>query len=218
VPNLPSNSGLALTLGSGKIQIGENFGTGTVFSSVDWGTGITSIGRKAFYNVAAGSWAPLFPATITQFDAQAFEGTGIKTIRFGTATTHPSNLTIATTAFDPSITSVQYCGSTGTVLSNYINSRFTSKTIWCAEVVPNAPTGLTAVAAASGQIVLNWSKGASLNEAPTDGFEIRYSSDGGSTWSALIQAAATATSITVPNLSNGVALRFPNKSKKSLWK
>ena len=208
----PISPGIALTLGSGKIQIGENFGTGTVFSSVDWGTGITSIGRRAFYNVAAGSWAPLFPRTITQFDAQAFEGTGIKTIRFGTATTH-SVTSINTTAFDTSITSVQYCGSTGTLLSNYINSRFTSKTIWCAEVVPNAPTGMTAVPGGSGQIVLNWSKGASLNEAPTDGFEIRYSSNGGSTWSELIQAAATATSAIVPNLSNGTAYVFQIRAK-----
>jgi uncharacterized repeat protein (TIGR02543 family) len=208
----PISPGIALTLGSGKIQIGENFGTGTVFSSVDWGTGITSVGRRAFYNVAAGSWAPLFPRTITQFDAQAFEGTGIKTVRFGTATTH-SVTSINTTAFDPSINSIQYCGSTGTVLSNYINSRFTSKTIWCAEVVPNAPTGLTAAAGGSGQMVLNWSKGASLNEAPTDGFEIRYSSNGGSTWSELIQAAATATSAIVPNLSNGTAYVFQIRAK-----
>jgi uncharacterized repeat protein (TIGR02543 family) len=208
----PISPGIALTLGSGKIQIGENFGTGTVFSSVDWGTGITSIGRRAFYNVAAGSWAPLFPRTITQFDAQAFEGTGIKTIRFGTATTH-SVTSINTTAFDTSINSVQYCGSTGTLLSNYINSRFTSKTIWCAEVVPNAPTGITAVPGGSGQLVLNWSKGASLNEAPTDGFEIRYSSNGGSTWSELIQVAATATSATVPNLSNGTAYVFQIRAK-----
>jgi uncharacterized repeat protein (TIGR02543 family) len=208
----PISPGIALTLGSGKIQIGENFGTGTVFSSVDWGTGITSVGRRAFYNVAAGSWAPLFPRTITQFDAQAFEGTGIKTIRFGTATTH-SVTSINTTAFDPSINSIQYCGSTGTVLSNYINSRFTSKTIWCAEVVPNAPTGVTAAAGGSGQMVLNWSKGASLNEAPTDGFEIRYSSNGGSTWSELIQAAATATSAIVPNLSNGTAYVFQIRAK-----
>jgi uncharacterized repeat protein (TIGR02543 family) len=213
----PSNPGIALTLGSGKIQIGENFGTGTVFSSVDWGTGITSIGRKAFYNVAAGSWAPLFPRTITQIDAQAFEGTGIKTIRFGTATTHSftSSNSIAPTAFDTSITSVQYCGSTGTYLSNYINSRFTSKTIWCVEDVPNAPINLTAVAGTSGQIVLNWGKGATRVgvEAPTDGFEIRYSSDGGSTWSALIQAAANATSITVSNLTNATNYVFQIRAK-----
>ena len=210
----PNNPGIALTLGSGKIQIGENFGTGTVFSSVDWGTGITSIGRRAFYNVAAGSWAPLFPRTITQFDAQAFEGTGIKTIRFGTATTH-SVTSINTTAFDTSITSVQYCGSTGTVLSNYINSRFTSKTIWCSEEVPNAPINLTATAGASGQVQLNWSKGATRAgiEAPTYGFDIRYSSDGGSTWSALISAVGSATSLIVPNLSNGTSYIFQIRAK-----
>jgi uncharacterized repeat protein (TIGR02543 family) len=210
--NNSNNSGLALTLGSGKVQIGENFGTGTVFTSVDWGTGLRGIGRRAFYNVAAGSWAPLFPATITSFDTQAFEGTGIKTIRFGSATTH-SVTSIATSAFDTSVTSVQYCGSTGTVISNYINSRFTTKTIWCAEVVPNVPTGLTAVPGGSGQIVLNWSKGASRNEAPTDGFEIRYSSNSGSTWSELIPAGATATSMTVPNLTNGTGYVFQIRAK-----
>jgi uncharacterized repeat protein (TIGR02543 family) len=209
----PNNPGIALTLGSGKIQIGQNFGTGTVFSSVDWGTGITSIGSRAFYNVAAGGWAPLFPRTITEFGAQAFEGTGIKTIRFGTATTQPTGFTIATSAFDTSINSVQYCGSTGTVLSNYINSRFTSKTIWCAEDVPNAPINLTATAGASGQVQLNWSKGAARNEAPTDGFDVRYSSDGGSTWSALIPAAGSATSLIVPNLSNGTSYTFQIRAK-----
>ena len=206
------NPGIALALGSGKIEIGEVFGTGTSFSSVDWGTGLKSIGRRAFYNVAAGSWAPLFPATITAFDAQAFEGTGIKTIRFGTATTHAVT-SIATSAFDPSITSVQYCGETGTLLSNYINSRFTSKTIWCAEVVPNSPVNLTAVAGTSGQVVLNWGKGAGRNEAPTDGFDIRYSSDGGTTWSSLVQASGSATSYTVQNLVNGTSYVFQIRAK-----
>jgi uncharacterized repeat protein (TIGR02543 family) len=210
-----NNSGLALTLGNGKIDIAELFGQDTVFASVDWGTGLKSIGRRAFYNVAAGSWAPLFPATITSFGVDAFFGTGIKTIRFGTATTQPTGFTIASTAFDPSITSVQYCGSTGTVLSNYINSRFTSKTIWCSEEVPNAPINLTAAAGASGQIVLNWAKGATRAtvEAPTDGFDIRYSSDGGSTWSAVVQAAGSATSLIVPNLSNGTSYTFEIRAK-----
>jgi uncharacterized repeat protein (TIGR02543 family) len=206
------NPGIALTLGSGKIEIGEVFGTGTSFSSVDWGTGLKSIGRRAFYNVAAGTWAPLFPATITAFDAQAFEGTGIKTIRFGSATTHAVT-SIATSAFDPSITSVQYCGQTGTLLSNYINSRFTSKTIWCAEVVPNSPVNVTAVAGTSGQVVLNWGKGAGRNEAPTDGFDIRYSSDGGTTWSSLVQASGSATSYTVQNLVNGTSYVFQIRAK-----
>ena len=209
------NSGLALTLGSGKIEIGQLFGQATVFASVDWGTGLKSIGDRAFYNVAAGSWAPLFPATITSFGVDAFFGTGIKTIRFGTATTQPTGFTIATSAFDPSITSVQYCGTTGTVLSNYINSRFTSKTIWCSEEVPNAPINLTAAAGASGQIVLNWAKGATRAtvEAPTDGFDIRYSSDGGSTWSAVVPAAGSATSLIVPNLSNGTSYTFQIRAK-----
>jgi uncharacterized repeat protein (TIGR02543 family) len=210
-----NNSGLALTLGNGKIDISELFGQDTVFASVDWGTGLKSIGRRAFYNVAAGSWAPLFPATITSFGIDAFFGTGIKTIRFGTATTQPTGFTIASTAFDPSITSVQYCGTTGTVLSNYINSRFTSKTIWCSEEVPNAPINLTAAAGASGQVVLNWAKGATRAtvEAPTDSFEVRYSSDGGSTWSAVVQAAGSATSLIVPNLSNGTSYTFQIRAK-----
>ena len=208
------NPAFTLTLGSGKIEIGETFGTATSFASVDWGTGLKSIGRRAFYNVSASGWAPLFPATITSFDAGAFEGTGIKTIRFGTATSH-SVTSIAQSAFDPSITSVQYCGTTGTILSNYINSRFTSKTIWCSEEVPNAPINLTAAAGASGQVQLNWGKGATraLVEAPTDGFEIRYSSDGGSTWSALVQAAGTATSLIVTNLSNGTSYIFQIRAK-----
>jgi uncharacterized repeat protein (TIGR02543 family) len=208
------NPAFNLTLGSGKIEIGETFGTATSFASVDWGTGLKSIGRRAFYNVSASGWAPLFPATITSFDAGAFEGTGIKTIRFGTATSH-SITSIAQSAFDPSITSVQYCGTTGTILSNYINSRFTSKTIWCSEEVPNAPINLTAAAGASGQVQLNWAKGATRAtvEAPTDGFEIRYSSDGGSTWSALVQAAGTATSLIVTNLSNGTSYIFQIRAK-----
>jgi uncharacterized repeat protein (TIGR02543 family) len=208
------NPAFTLTLGSGKIEIGETFGTATSFASVDWGTGLKSIGRRAFYNVSASGWAPLFPATITTFDAQAFEGTGIKTIRFGTATTHEVT-SIATSAFDQSITSVQYCGISGTILSNYINSRFTSKTIWCSEDVPNAPINLTATAGSSGQVQLSWSKGATRAgiEAPTDGFDIRYSADGGSTWSALLQAAGTATSLIVPNLSNGTSYIFQIRAK-----
>jgi hypothetical protein len=86
------NPSFTLTLGSGQIEIGETFGTATSFASVDWGTGLKRIGDRAFYNVSASSWAPLFPATITTFGNNAFFGTGIKTIRFGTATSHSVTL------------------------------------------------------------------------------------------------------------------------------
>jgi uncharacterized repeat protein (TIGR02543 family) len=208
------NNSLALTLGSGQIEIGQNFGVQTSFSSIDWGTGLKGIGDNAFRNISGGTWVPLFPSAITSFGSGAFQNAAFTSIRFGSATVSKVTF-ISETAFDTSITSIQYCGSSGTVLSNYINSRFTTKTIWCSEEVPNAPINLTAVAGTSGQVVLNWGKGATRAgvEAPTYRFEVRYSSDGGSTWSALIQAAATATSITVPNLVNGTSYKFQIRAK-----
>lgn len=66
---------------------------------------------------------------------------------------------------------------------------------------PGAPTGLTCSSAASTQSVLTWTAPASNGGATITGYEVQYSSDGGSTWST---ATSSATSpYTLTGLTNG---------------
>ena len=199
---------VALTLGSGKIEIGHNFGSNTTFSSIDFGTGIAAIGERAFYqNGIANGWVPVFPSTIKTIESGAFGNSpNLKTIRFGSSTS--SSITaISDTAFETSVTSVQYCAGTGTVLSSFLTRRLPNAVIWCATDTPNAPTNLGAVAD-SGQVSLSWSRGVLRNEAPTSDFLIQYSSNGGNTWTTFNHAVSTANSITVTGLSNGTDYLF----------
>ena len=199
---------VALTLGSGKIEMGHNFGSNTTFSSIDFGTGIAEIGERAFYqNGIANGWVPIFPPTIKTIGSGAFGNSpNLKTIRFGSSTS--SSITaISDTAFETSVTSVQYCAGTGTVLSSFLTRRLPNAVIWCATDTPNAPTNLGAVAD-SGQVSLSWSRGVLRNEAPTSDFLIQYSSNGGNTWTTFSHAVSTENSITVTGLSNGTDYLF----------
>jgi uncharacterized repeat protein (TIGR02543 family)/LPXTG-motif cell wall-anchored protein len=199
---------VALTFGSGKIEIGHNFGSNTTFSSIDFGTGIAAIGERAFFqNGIANGWVPIFPPTIKTIESNAFGNSpNLKTIRFGSSTS--SSITaISDYAFETSVTSVQYCAGSGTVLSSFLTRRLPNAVIWCATDTPNAPTNLGA-AADSGQVSLSWSRGAGRNEAPTSDFLIQYSSNNGSTWSTFSHPISTANSITVTGLSNGTSYLF----------
>ena len=73
--------------------------------------------------------------------------------------------------------------------------------------LPAAPTGLTATAG-DGSATLNW-------EAPSDdggstitGYQTRYSTDSGSSWSAWTSTGTDAVGTTVSSLSNGVSYTF----------
>ncbi len=199
---------IALTFGSGKIDIGDNFGSATAFSTVDFGSGISSIGVNAFkQNGITRGWIPLFPSTITSIGQNAFTyNPNMTTIRFGTDTTSAIT-SIDNAAFDPTyVKSVQYCGPSGTVLSNYLKNRLPSAVVWCNNVAPNAPA-ITSTSRASQQVTLNWSKGASLNEAPTDTFTVQYSTGGGA-WTTVAYDTTTPLSSRVTGLTNGITYSF----------
>ena len=208
------STSIALTLGEGKIDLGWNFGSSTRFSTVDFGSGLFSIDDAAFkQNGIASGWVPLFPSTITSIGRDAFANSpNLTTIRFGSSTTS-SITSIHDNAFDSTVTSIQYCGprgtlaNGGTILSDYFARRLPNAYIWCSTSVPNAPTNLTA-SASSGEVALNWLRGATGSEAPTTDFLIQYSSNSGAEWTSHQHTASTSTSITIPNLSNGTTYLF----------
>jgi hypothetical protein len=202
------NTSIALTFGSGKIEIGHNFGRSTTFSTVDFGSGLTSIAESAFkQNGIAPGWVPVFPSTIKTIEQNAFTyNPNMKTIRFGSSTTS-SITSISDIAFDTTLEDVQYCGPSGTVLSNYLARRLSSALIWCSTEVPNAPIDLTA-APSNGQVALTWTRGALRDEAPTSDYLIQYSSNSGQTWTTFTRSASKLTSATVTGLSNGTNYTF----------
>jgi hypothetical protein len=134
---------IALTLGSGKIDLADNFGSGTKFSTVDFGPSLNSIGVNVFkMNSITDGWIPIFPSTITSIGAGAFaENPRMRTIRFGSSTASSSITSIGNNAFDgTSVKSVQYCGPESGVLWNYLKGPLVNAKIWCNFVAPNAPT------------------------------------------------------------------------------
>ncbi len=202
------STSIALTFGSGKIDIGFNFGSSTRFSTVDFGTGLNSIDETAFkQNGISPGWIPLFPSTIKTIGKDAFTyNPNITTIRFGSSIT--SSITaIDNAAFDAAyVKSVQYCGPTGTVLSNYLKNRLALAKIWCNYLVPNAPT-ISTSSQTNQQVTIGWTKGASRDEAPTDTFTVQYKSGGGS-WISVAYDSSTPLSSTIRNLTNGTTYSF----------
>ena len=199
---------IALTLGSGKIYLADNFGSNTKFSTVNFGSGLQTIGPNAFKkNSIDDGWIPIFPSTVTSISAGAFtENPRMRTIRFGSDTTSAIT-SIDDFAFDASyVKSVQYCGPNGTVLSNYLKNRLPLATIWCNFIVPNAPT-ISSSSHDTQQVTINWAKGANRNEPPIDTFTVQYQSGGGS-WINVAYDSSTPLSSTIRNLTNGTTYSF----------
>ena len=202
------STSIALTFGSGKIDIGFNFGTSTRFSTVDFGSGLNSIDETAFkQNGISPGWIPLFPSSITSIGKDAFtHNPSLSTIRFGSSIT--SSITaIDNAAFDPAyIKSVQYCGPSGTVLSNYLKNRLSLAKVWCDFVAPNAPT-ISSSSKTTQQVTIGWTKGIDRSEPPTDTFTVQYQSNGGA-WTSVAYDPTTPLSSTIRNLTNGTTYSF----------
>jgi len=201
---------IALTLGSGKIEISNNFGVKTTFSTVDFGTGLRSIDQQAFKsNGIAPGWVPYFPSTITSIASEAFRySPNLTTIRFGSETS-TSISTINEWAFDKdALKSVQYCGPQGNAnaLSRYLRDYQRNAKIWCDFVVPNAPT-ITSTSKSSQQVTIGWTKGADLNEPLTESFSIQYKSGSGS-WVTVPYETSTPLSRVIGSLTNGTTYTF----------
>jgi uncharacterized repeat protein (TIGR02543 family) len=201
---------IALTLGSGKIEISWNFGTKTTFSTVDFGTGLKSIDQTAFKsNGIAPGWIPFFPKTITSIAGEAFRySPNLTTIRFGSETT-TSITSINEWAFDKDyLKSVQYCGPQGSAnaLSRYLRDYQRNAKIWCDFVTPNAPT-ISTSSQTNQQVSLGWTKGADRNEPLTDRFTVQYKSGSGP-WITFPQETITSLSATIGGLTNGTTYTF----------
>ena len=199
---------IALTLGSGKIYLADNFGSNTRFSTVNFGSGLQIIGPNAFKkNSIDDGWIPVFPSTVTSISGGAFtENPRMRTIRFGSETTSAIT-SIDNYAFDATyVKSVQYCGPEGTVLSNYLKNRLPLATVWCNFVAPNAPT-ISSTSKTNQQVTIDWTKGSTLNEPPTDTFTVQYQSSGGA-WTNVAYDTTTPLSSTIRNLTNGTIYSF----------
>ena len=199
---------IALTLGSGKIYLADNFGSNTRFSTVNFGSGLQIIGPNAFKkNSIDDGWIPVFPSTVTSISGGAFtENPRMRTIRFGSETTSAIT-SIDNYAFDSTyVKSVQYCGPEGTVLSNYLKNRLPLATVWCNFVAPNAPT-ISSTSKTNQQVTIDWTKGSTLNEPPTDTFTVQYQSSGGA-WTNVAYDTTTPLSSTIRNLTNGTIYSF----------
>ena len=208
--NYGLTTAIALTLGSGKIEINYNFGVGTTFSTVDFGSGLRSIDQGAFRNngIAPG-WIPFFPSTITSIASEAFRySPNLTTIRFGSETT-TSISSIHEWAFDKNyFKSVQYCGPQGNAnaLSRYLRDYQTNAKIWCDFVTPNAPT-ISTSSQTNQQVSIGWTKGVDRNEPLTDTFTVQYKSGSGS-WITFPFETITALSATIGGLTNGTTYSF----------
>jgi uncharacterized repeat protein (TIGR02543 family) len=202
------NTAIALTFGSGQIDVGSNFAAATRFSTVDFGSGLKTIAANAFRsNGITPSWIPIFPSTITSIGQDAFTyNTYLTTIRFGSSTTS-SITSIDNYAFDSTyVKSVQYCGPDGTVLSNYLKNRLPLAKVWCNFVVSNAPS-ISNTSKTSQQVTIAWTKGLTLNEPPTDTFTVQYQAPGGA-WTTVAYETTTPLSSTIRNLTNGTTYSF----------
>ena len=204
------STAIALTLGSGKIEISYNFGYKTTFSTVDFGTGLKSIDQTAFKsNGIAKGWIPYFPSTITSIGSEAFRySPNVTTIRFGSETT-TSITSIHEWAFDKNaLKSVQYCGPQGNAnaLSRYLSAYQTNAKIWCDLIAPNAPT-ISTSSQTNQQVSIGWTKGTDRNEPLTDTFTVQYKSGSGS-WITFPYETITALSATIGNLTNGTTYTF----------
>ena len=201
---------LALTLGSGSIEIGDNFGAFTKFSTIDFGSGLNSIGLNAFKkNTFVEGWIPIFPSTLSSIGAGAFtENPRMRTIRFGT---DPSSLiqSISENAFDKNnLKSVQYCGPGGNAneLSKYLSAWQTNAKIWCDAIPPAAPT-ISSSSQTNQQVSIGWSKGTDINEPPTESFTVQYKS-GGDPWITFPYDTSTPQSAIIGSLTNGTIYSF----------
>jgi uncharacterized repeat protein (TIGR02543 family) len=204
------STAIALTLGSGKIEISYNFGYKTTFSTVDFGTGLKSIDQTAFKsNGIAKGWIPYFPSTITSIGSEAFRySPNVTTIRFGSETT-TSITSIHEWAFDKNaLKSVQYCGPQGNAnaLSRYLRDHQKTAKIWCDLVAPNAPT-ISTSSQTNRQVSIGWTNGTDRNEPLTDTFTVQYKSGSGS-WITFPAETITALSATIGNLTNGTTYTF----------
>ena len=70
--------------------------------------------------------------------------------------------------------------------------------------VPGSPTAVVAVRG-NASLAVTWAAPASTGGSPITDYQVKYSSNGGSTWTNFVHPVSTATSLTVTGLTNGTA-------------
>jgi len=75
------------------------------------------------------------------------------------------------------------------------------------KAVPGAPTGVTGVAGA-GQVTLSWTAPTVRGSTAISDYRVRYSSNGGASWTTFGDAVSTSTAATVTGLANGTSYVF----------
>lgn len=130
-----------LVLGSGKIDLGYDFGAGSTIRSVDLGTGLLSIGNYAFSQQRFSDLT--IPPSVTTISEKAFyQMPNLREIKFGPNT--PGITSIHATAFDQTnITAIQYCGG-NSVIDTFITAQLPNADVYCnASITPTSSTTTT---------------------------------------------------------------------------
>lgn len=194
-----------LVLGSGKIDLGYDFGAGSTIRSVDLGTGLLSIGNYAFSQQRFSDLT--IPPSVTTISEKAFyQMPNLREIKFGPNT--PGITSIHATAFDQTnITAIQYCGG-NSVIDTFITAQLPNADVYCnASITPNAPT-ITNVTAGNGTAAITFTPGADNDGPATTNYKFQYSSDS-INWSTFVLTPASLnTTINVPSLTNGTSYEF----------
>jgi hypothetical protein len=194
-----------LTLGSGKIELKDEFGGGANFGSVDLGTGLISIGKTAFRH--HGFSELTIPQSVETIDEQAFaQMPNLREIEFGPNT--PGITSIDASAFSgTNITSVQYCGG-NSALDSYLAANLPAADVYCdATVLPSAPSVVSATSGVN-EVVLTVALGAENAGPAPSNFAVEFSSDSTNWVSYVRSPASSSTTIAVPGLTNETSYVF----------
>ena len=194
-----------LVLGSGKIDLGVDFGAGSTIRSVNLGTGLVSIGTSAFQQQQFSDLT--IPPSVTTIGARAFRGMpNLREVKFGPST--PGITSIDDTAFsETNITAIQYCGGNA-VVDAYITAQLPNADVYCnASTAPNAPT-ITNVVAGNGTAAITFTPGADNDGPATTNYKFQYSLDSLNWSSFVLTPASLNTTINVPSLTNGTSYVF----------
>ena len=174
---------LDLGTGSGAIAFGVQSFYGQQLSSLTLPARVTSIGDRAFGNMANLTEVDFGATTpgLTSIHANAFQGTGI--------------------------TSVRYCGG-NTDLDDYLTASLPNANVFCSTTqVPEVPT-IVSTSAGNGSVVVTAAPGAANTGRALSNYAVQYSADG-TTWTTYTRSpASTSATITVPSLANGTAYEF----------
>ncbi len=205
-----SCSGLkSITLPVGLKSVSEGaFISCSGLTSITLPAGITSIGHYAFYG-CSGLTSVTLPAGLKSIGGWSFRDcSGLRSIYF--LGDPPNSIDpreewtslgrVETRRSFEGVSGTVYClpGTFGwtTTLGGLDTSLFT--------VAPVEPTDVSGTTG-NGQVLLSWTAPSSNGGSTITDYTIQYSSNGGTSWTAVTHSASTATTATVTGLTNGTS-------------